>query len=83
MELLDFLGAESLAFVVGLIFLGKIFKETTLIKDKYIPLTLLGLSVLGHFLAFGTSVDNFIQGVITTAIAVYGNQVIKQLEKEE
>ena len=68
-----------LPLVPFLYVLGMVLKDTEKIKDKYIPLILLPISVLFSLLITGLSTDGVIQGVLATGVTVYGTQVIKQL----
>ena len=79
----------QLAVLVGaLLIIGKVIKESALLKDKYIPLLLVPFGIVGSFglLALTTKADYttaVIQGILAAGIAVYGNQVFKQLNKDE
>ena len=53
------------------------------VKDKYIPIILLPIGILGSIALNGASVANVIQGILVTGVTVYGNQVVKQIGKEE
>lgn len=79
MEITKYLAENMLPLVPFLYILGMILKDTERIKDKYIPLILLPVSVLFSLLITGLSPDGVIQGVLATGVTVYGNQVIKQL----
>lgn len=79
MEITKYLAENMLPLVPFLYVIGMILKETERIKDKYIPLILLPISVLFSLLITGLSPDGIIQGVLATGVTVYGNQVIKQL----
>lgn len=86
MEYMEFIRAEFLVFIPALYVIGMLIKNTEKIKDKYIPLILLGISVvlccvssvsLDGFSVQGI-VTAFVQGVLCAATAVYSNQIIKQ-----
>lgn len=79
MEITSYLSEKMFPLVIFLYVVGMILKSTERIKDKYIPLILLPVSVLFSLLITGLSVDGVIQGVLATGVTVYGNQVIKQL----
>ncbi len=84
MEVLNYIIEEKLILIPVLYTLAEIIKMSKVLKNKYIPLTLLvfgiGLSVaMGH----DSLVDNIIQGILVTGATVLTNQVIKQSEKEE
>lgn len=81
MEFLDFIMEHALILIPVLNVLGLIFKKTEKIPDKFIPLILLVFGIAGAFAILGFSVDAVVQGVLVTGVAVYGNQVVKQLKK--
>ena len=58
--------------------IGWILKNTQYIPDKYIPLILLPLGVLGSLGIMGFNVTAVLQGVLVTGTAVYSNQLVKQ-----
>ena len=81
MEFLDFILEHALILIPVLIILGMIFKKTEKIPDKWIPLILLVFGIAGAFAILGFSADAAVQGVLVTGVAVYGEQVVKQLKK--
>ena len=83
MDLTTYLIDEALVLIPVLIILGKIVKEIKEIPDKYIPLILLVLGIAGAIALIGISADSVIQGILVAGAAVYGNQIYKQLTKEE
>lgn len=83
MELITFLKEDLLILVVVLVIVGKMIKETTLIKDKFIPIVLGIFSCTVLLIENGFAFDSVFQGIIAAALAVYGNQTIKQLQKKE
>ena len=60
--------------------IGWIIKNTQYIPDKYIPLILLPLGVLGSLGIMGFNVTAVLQGVLVTGTAVYSNQLVKQMK---
>ena len=60
--------------------IGWILKNTQYIPDKYIPLILLPLCVLGSLGIMGFNVTAVLQGVLVTGTAVYSNQLVKQMK---
>ena len=60
--------------------IGWISKNTQYIPDKYIPLILLPLGVLGSLGIMGFNVTAVLQGVLVTGTAVYSNQLVKQMK---
>ncbi len=84
MEILQYITEKMLILIPVLNILGLVLKKIEKIPDKYIPLLLLLFGVFGAFgMAGGFSVDAAIQGVLITGVAVYGNQLVKQLQKDE
>ncbi|MDO4153624.1 MAG: phage holin family protein [Clostridia bacterium] len=83
MEILQYITEKMLILIPVLNILGLVLKKIEKIPDKYIPLLLLLFGVLGAFGIGGLTVDAAIQGVLITGVAVYGNQVVKQLQKDE
>jgi len=83
MEILNYIVENALILIPALLVIGQIIKGIEKIPDKYIPLILLVFGIGGAFACIGVSVDSAIQGVLVTGAAVYGNQVVKQLKKDE
>ena len=92
----QFIKPEILILVPVLYFIGIMIKNTLLIKDKFIPLTLgitgIVLSVIwvlattevnttqDIYMAIFTAIT---QGVLCSGASVYVNQIIKQSQKKE
>ena len=91
-QILSFI-SPALIILVAVVYCLGVFLKSSQIKDKYIPLILLVSSIVLTivYMAFiqGTGfnptviVDGLIQGILIASIAVYGNQVIKQVRKDE
>lgn len=82
MEVLEYILDKALILIPVLNILGMLLKGIEKIPDKFIPLILLVFGVLGAVALAGFSADAVIQGVLVTGVAVYGNQVVKQLKKD-
>ena len=82
MEILEYILDKALILIPVLNIIGMLLKGIEKIPDKFIPLILLVFGVLGAIALVGVSADSVIQGVLVTGVAVYGNQVVKQLKKE-
>lgn len=87
----DYVRPEMLILIPALVVIGKIFSDADMVKNKYIPM-LLGisgvvLSALYTIGLYGLSLDGIfsgiVQGILCAGTAVYGNQIYKQLGKEE
>ena len=81
--MIEFIIENALILIPVLNIVGAIIKGIEKIPDKYIPLILLGLGILGSVAILGISPESVVQGVLVTGTAVYGNQVVKQLKKKE
>ena len=90
----DFIKPELLVLIPVLYIVGRGFKKTSLIKDKFIPLLLGLISILlASLYTFATSDVNSIkeitmaiftaitQGILIAGASVYANQIYKQLQK--
>ena len=92
MNVLEYIRPELLLTVPVLWVLGKILKEASFLRDKWIPLVLGGAGILlavcwiaGEtrpftLTAFFTAVC---QGILCAGAAVYGHQLIKQAGKDK
>ena len=83
MEILQYITQNALVLIPVLIIIGQIIKGIEKIPDKWIPLILLPLGIVGAMALGGWTVDSAIQGILVTGTAVYGNQIVKQLKKDE
>lgn len=83
MEFLNYILENALVLIPVLLIIGQIIKGIELIPNKYIPVLLLPFGILGAMALCGWTVDGAIQGVLVTGCAVYGNQLTKQLKKDE
>ena len=81
MEILGYITDRALILIPVLNIIGMIIKRLERINDKYIPIILLGVGVLGTVGLLGVSVDSVIQGVLVAGTSVFGNQIVKQLSK--
>lgn len=80
--MLEYIIDNALVLVPVLNIIGLIIKKTEKIPNKYIPLILLFFGIMGSVAVLGLTPQNVIQGVLVTGVAVYGNQVVKQLKTE-
>ena len=83
MEILTYITENAIILIPVLIIIGLILKKLEFIPDKYIPLILLPLDVVGAMALGGWTFESAIQGILVTGAAVYGNQIVKQLKKNE
>lgn len=80
---MQYIVGNALILIPVLNIIGMIVKGFPKIPDKYIPLILLFFGITGAVAVMGLNAGAVIQGVLITGTAVYGNQVFKQLKKEE
>lgn len=80
---MQYITEHALILIPVLNILGMIIKRFPKIPDKYIPLILLFFGITGAVAIMGFNVQGVIQGILITGTAVYGNQIVKQLKKEE
>ncbi len=90
MEYLDFIRPELLTLVPLLYVIGMMLKQAAFVRDNIIPLILGGVGVLlaicyvcgdtGEcgLTAIATAIT---QGILCAGVAVYGNQIFKQIKK--
>lgn len=83
MEILKYITENALILIPVLLIIGQIIKSIEKIPDKYIPLILLPLGIVGAMALGGWTIDSAVQGILVTGVSVYGNQIVKQLKKEE
>lgn len=85
MDFTKFVAEDMLVFVVALYIIGLILKglQFKITQDKYIPVILLVIGMLLSVFKRGFSVDAVTQGIIITGVAVYTNQVYKQLVSKD
>jgi predicted MFS family arabinose efflux permease len=81
MELLKYTVENCLVLIPVLNVIGQIIRGIERIDNRFIPLILLAFGVAGSIGILGFNADAVIQGVLVTGTAVYGNQLVKQLNK--
>ena len=83
MEILTYVTEKAIVLIPVLLILGQILKNLEFIPDKFIPLILVPFGVIGAMALGGWTVESAVQGILVTGTAVYGNQIVKQLNKKE
>ena len=82
MDIINFIIEEGLIMIPVLYIIGEIIKFTGLLNNKWIPLTLLVVSLLfTPLLLGGFTPYNIVQAVLVTGVTVLGDQLIKQSGK--
>ena len=79
MEILKYITENALILIPALFILGEIVKGIKVIDNKWIPLILLPVGVVGAMALGGWTVDSALQGVLVTGVTVYGDQIVKQI----
>lgn len=82
-DILNYIVGEGLILIPAIYIIGMIIRKTDKIPNKYIPVILLPLGILGAMGIMGFTVKAAIQGILITGAAVYGDQVYKQMTKKE
>ena len=80
---MNYIVDNCLILIPVLYIIGMILKNLEFIKDKYIPLILLPIGIALAIAIKGVDVNSVIQGILVTGVTVYGNQIFKQINKEE
>ena len=83
MDFFSYITENALILIPVLVVIGQIIKNIQLIDNKWIPLILLPLGVAGAMALGGWTVDAAIQGVLVAGVAVYSNQIVKQIKTEK
>lgn len=84
MEILEFITENAYIMVPALWVIGYIIKHTEWILDKYIPITLLIISLgFSPFLLGGWTPENIVQSVLVAGGAVFVNELQKQSGRDE
>ena len=82
MDIISYIIEEGLIMIPALYIIGEIIKFTGVLNNKWIPLTLLIVSLLfTPLLLGGFTPDNIVQAVLVTGVTVLGDQLIKQSGK--
>ena len=82
MDILEYVVQEGLVMIPVLFILGEIVKNTELLDNKWIPLTLLVISIaFTPFLLGAFNADNIVQAVLVAGVTVFGNELYKQTKE--
>lgn len=84
MDILNYVVQEGLVMIPVLFIIGEIVKGTELLDNKWIPLAVLVISVGFTPLVLGSyTADNIVQAVLVAGVTVFGNELIKQSNRED
>jgi len=82
-DVLALIAERVLPMVPALIFLGFVIKQIPGVPNWTIPIALLVPGVVGAMALYGWTIEGALQGILATGMAVYGNQVWKQVMYKE
>lgn len=83
MDIMTFIVERALVLIPALLIIGQIIKNVPNIPNWIIPIALLVPGVGGTIAIMGVTAEAIIQGVLVTGVAVYGNQIYKQVTNKE
>lgn len=83
MDVLKYITENAYILIPVLLIIGQIVKNIKVIPDKWIPLILLPLGIVGAMALGEWNFESALQGILVTGVTVYGNQIYKQLNKKE
>lgn len=96
MDYTEYIKPELLVLIPALVYVGYLAKQSTIIKDKFIPALLAAAGVLlaGLYIMATTTLTApqdvaqavftaLVQGLLCAAGAVYADQCVKQAKKSE
>ena len=84
MNVLEYIVQEGLVMIPVLFILAEVIKHTELLDNKWIPLTLLVISIaFTPFLLGAFNADNTVQAVLVAGVTVFGNELYKQTKGED
>ena len=82
MDILEYVVQEGLVMIPVLFILAEVIKHTELLDNKWIPLTLLIISIAFTPFLLGTfNADNIVQAVLVAGVTVFGNELYKQTKE--
>ncbi|MEK5278647.1 phage holin family protein [Paenibacillus sp. FSL H7-0735] len=77
----SFIEPELLIVLTGCWVIGYILKQTPRVPDWTIIYIVTLLAIIAVCIILGLSADSVLQGILCGAVAVYGNQLVKQAKK--
>lgn len=83
MDANQYINSQILILIPFLYFIGMFLKQIKQIKDEYIPVLLLIISIGSCIFLLGNNYNSIIQGVLVAGTTVFTNQLINQTKKIE
>lgn len=95
-QVLTYVKPELIIVAIALYFIGIGLKKAEIVNDRFIPgiLGITGIIICGIYVIATTNIHTeqeaamalftaIVQGILVAGLSVYGNQLIKQNQKEE
>ena len=79
--ILEFISAELLIVVIACWVIGYILKQTPKVLDWTIVYIVTVVAIVFAVFLLGFTAQSILQGILCGAVAVYGNQLAKQVRK--
>lgn len=85
MEILSYILEEGLIVIPALYILAEMIKGTGVVKNKWIPVILLIISLVltPSIITGGYTADNIVQAILIAGATVFSNELITQSRREE
>lgn len=74
-----FIEENALILIPTIYLLGMFIKSTVFIADRFIPIVLLCIAIVFSCCINGLNIDAIMQAILCSGVAVYFNQLYKQL----
>ena len=78
MDIMQFISQDLIILVIALWFIGYMLKSTNKIPDSAIPFIITAFGIAAVMIMHGPTMEALLQGIICAALAVYGQNIIKQ-----
>ncbi|WP_237087001.1 phage holin family protein [Paenibacillus ihbetae] len=78
---MEYINAELVGVVLACWIIGYVLKQTPLIPDWSIIYLVTIIAIVFACMLLGFTVQSVIQGILCGAVAVFGNQLVKQGKK--
>lgn len=82
MDIMKYVSENMLIMIPVIYIIGLMLKGLQFIQDKFIPFILVVIAIVLCLLINGLNVQSVVQAILVTGVAVYTNQIIKQIQKE-
>lgn len=82
MEMINYIIEEGLILIPVLFIIGEMIRTSETINNKWIPLIILGFSlVITPYFIGEFNAENLVQAILIAGVTVYSDQVVKQFKK--